>query len=178
MRKTILILNIISFIFTGCATIRLQPVEIEDKKNNIEVKVEHNPEFDEFTAFKVTFKNNQSESIYFQPLDCTIEVLNKEHKVYFPCTYRPELKKDKWEVEHLPSYKEEREIPAPPNYYFGDVPLYYYEMDKIKSLLFEEGFILANEEKSGQIFFPYFKEGTELKLKIPIQGINFEFKGE
>lgn len=180
MRKIILLSSIIClipFIFTCCATLRLEPIKIEDKKNNIAIKVEYDPEFIDFTAFKVTLRNNQSKPIYFQPLNCTIEVLDKEpQKVYSPCTYRKVIKKDKWEVEHLPSYqKEEKEISAPSDYYFGDVGIYYYEMEKIKSLLFEEDFILPTEEKSGYIFFPYFKEGTKLKLKIPIQDINFEF---
>ncbi|MDI6736195.1 MAG: hypothetical protein QME42_08425 [bacterium] len=189
-----LLLSVIYFIhfgLLGCATLMVKPIENENKdavkithnltmkeRNNIKISVEYDSQFIEFTAFKVILKNEQSKPIYFQPLDCTIEVLDNEHKkVYYPCTERKVIKKDKWEMEHLPSYKEEKEIeiPASPDYYFGDVGLYCYEMDRIKSLLFEEGFISANEEKSGYIFFPYFKAGTKLKLKIHIQDTNFEF---
>lgn len=184
MKRQKILIPLICILVTSCATLRLETTDKSIKKNEIEIKVEHNPEFIEFTAFKITIRNTQSKPVYFNPYDCRIEsTLNGKTSSFTPLIYRKVIKKEEWEVEHLPSYQKEKEkkwidIPAPPDYYFGDVPLYYYEMDKIKSLLFEEGYIIPGEEKNGYLFFPLFKERERLTLILPIEDVTFNFTYE
>lgn len=177
MGQKILIL-FICVLFANCAPLILETRDNSTKQEDeIEIKVIHNQEFVDFTAFMLTIRNNQSKSIYFNPAKCKIESTFKK-KTFVPLTYQKVIKRERWERESLPSYQKEKEwieIPVPPDYYFGNVPLYDYEMDKIKPLLFEGSFIASGEEKSGYIFFPLFKEGDRLKLTVPIREIIFDF---
>lgn len=156
--------------------------EFIKEKNRIRVKAEYDPEFAEFTAFKLVIRNSQDKPIYFSPYVCKLG-LNKT--TFTPLSYRKADRQEK-EDKHWSDEIEEKDwldnisnflfgLPAPPDYYFGDVGLYSYEMKRIKPLLFEEGFILPEEEKSGHIFFPSLEEGERLRLEIPIKGVNFDF---
>jgi len=172
-----------SVLLAGCATLRLETMDESIKEENrIRIRAEHDPEWTEFTAFKITIRNNQDEPIYFSPYACN---LNLNKTTFAPLSYRKTDRQEK-EDKHWSDEVEGKDwldnisdflfgLPAPPDYYLGDVPLYSYEMERIKPLFFEEGFILPEEEKSGYIFFPSFKEGERLRLKIPIKGVNFDF---
>ncbi len=169
----------ICLLLNSCATLRLEEVDhlIINEKDGIKIKVEHDCKFEVFTAFKITIQNMLARSIYFNSYDCRIESVLNNAISFAPLSYRKV--KEKENNDFLPSKEEWLDIPAPPDYYFGNVPLYSYEMQEIKSLLFEDGFIAPGKEKSGYIFFPAFKEGDMLKLTIPIEEkINFYFTYE
>ncbi|MBU0702149.1 hypothetical protein KKE26_12805 [bacterium] len=166
----------ICLLLANCATLRLEEIDnsIIREKDGIKIKVEHDYKFEDFTAFKITIQNILAKPIYFNSYDCRIESVSNNATSFVPLSYR-KVKEEK-STDSFPSKKDWIDIPAPPDYYFGNVPLYSYQMSKIKSLLFDDGFVIQGKEKSGYIFFQAFKEGDKLKLTIPIEEkINFYF---
>ena len=178
MRRITTIL-LVSVLLVGCATLRLKTIDESVKeKAKIRVRAEHDPEFAGFTAFRIVIRNGQAKPIYFSPYACK---LNLNKTIFAPLSYRKADREDK-ENNHWLDEIEEKDwsdflfaLPAPPDYYLGDVGLYSYEMDKIKPLLFREGFIPSGEEKGGYIFFPSLEGGERPVLRIPIKGVKFDF---
>lgn len=146
--------------------------------NGLEIiEITHDSELTEFTGFNIVIKNNYNKQVYFNPFNCKIKISNGETYSYLACNWRKVIKKERWEREDLKSRQRDIDIPAPPDYYFGDIPLYSYEMSEIKSLLFEEGFILPGEEKKGHIIFPFFrfKGGEKIQLELLYDSNSVEF---
>ncbi len=168
----------ICLLLTNCATLRLEEIDhlIINEKDGIKIKVEHDCRFENFIAFKITIQNMLARPIYFNSYGCRIESVLNNATSFAPLSYQKVKEKEKDNSNFLTSKEEWADIPASPDYYLGNVPLYSYEMEEIKPLLFEDGFIIPGKEKSGYIFFPAFKEGDKLKLTIPIEEkINFYF---